>query len=110
MLRPLLPASRLYEAGPRAADLLGCSSRFIGDRRRPFGFPEQAVPPAVPPGPIGVPAVEERGLLVRIGDLGAHLGQEVITASPRSSVRASPASAWSGRASISTRTTSSSRS
>ena len=65
------------QARPRAADLQGCSSGFIGDRFCPFGLPEQAVPPAVtacPPvcvhrtGRIGVPAIEERGLLVGIRD------------------------------------------
>jgi hypothetical protein len=40
-------------------------------------LPEEPVPLPVASRPIGVPAVEERGLLVGIGDVGAHLGEEV---------------------------------
>jgi len=36
------------------------------------------VPLAVAPCPIGVPAVKERGLLVRFRDVGTHLAQDFV--------------------------------
>ena len=44
---------------------------------RRLGAPEEPVLLPIATRAIGVPAVEERGLLVRIGDVGAHLGEEV---------------------------------
>lgn len=65
------------EASPGAADRQGRPLVRARDWVRRFGFREQAVPPAVAPRPVRVPAIEERGLLVDIGDLGGHLRQEV---------------------------------
>lgn len=65
------------QARPRSVDLQGCSRAFSGYRFRPFGFAEETVLPAVTPCPIGVPTVEERGLLVGVRDVGTHLIQEV---------------------------------
>jgi hypothetical protein len=44
---------------------------------RRFGFREEAGLLAVASRPIGVPSIEERRLLVRIGDVGAHLGKKI---------------------------------
>jgi hypothetical protein len=44
---------------------------------RRLGVPEEPVLLTIPTRAIGVPAVEEGGLLVRIGDAGAHPGEEV---------------------------------
>jgi len=65
------------EAGPRAADFQGHPIIRVGDWVRRLGFPEEPVPLAVTPRPIGVPAIEDGRLLVRIRDVGTHLGQEV---------------------------------
>ncbi len=64
------------QAGPGSANLQGRSSAFGANRFRPFGFPPQAVALAIAPRPIGVPAIEEGGLLVGVGDVGAMLDQE----------------------------------
>jgi hypothetical protein len=65
------------EASPGAADLQGCPMVRAREWVRRSGFREEPVLPAVAPRPVRVPAIEERGLLVDIGDLGGHLRQEV---------------------------------
>jgi len=65
------------QARPRSADLQWRLVGGLGGRLHHGGGPEEAVVPAVAARPIGVPAIEERGLLVGIRDVGAYLGEEV---------------------------------
>jgi len=62
---------------PRATDFQRRPRLPIGSWFLHAGLLEEAVSLAIPPGPVGVPAIEERGLLVGVRDVGAHLGQEV---------------------------------
>jgi hypothetical protein len=44
---------------------------------RPAGVAEESVLLPIASRPMGVPAIEDRRLLVRVRDVGAHLGEEV---------------------------------
>ena len=65
------------QARPRTAHLQGSPIALSGGWVRRRGVPEEPVLLPIPTRAIGVPAVEEGGLLVRLGDVGAHLGEEI---------------------------------
>jgi len=88
------------EAGPGAADLTGRPIVRAGDWVRRLGFREEPVPLAVAPHPIGVPAIEEHGLLVRIRDVGTHLGEEVPYVEPGTPIYVEDLEAWEKQAGI----------
>lgn len=63
------------QPGPGSADV---QRRSVLPRGNPHvGVPEEPVLLPIASPAIRVPAVEECGLLVGIGDVGAHLGEEV---------------------------------
>jgi hypothetical protein len=71
------PKNLADQARPRAADRPARPMVRARNWLRRFGFPEAPVLRAVTPSPMRAPARAERGLLVRIGEVGGHLGQEV---------------------------------
>lgn len=74
--------SRLSSTQAGTAALTGHPLVRAGDWVRRFGYREEPEPLAVAPRPSGVPAREERGLLVRLREVGPHLGEAVQAVEP----------------------------